>query len=248
MRSSYNTPTFRAIGRFGEVKRASVLAVSAAITVSLLLAGCSDSATPERAAAALVSAQPVPGDEAAPVEDSKSEEIVASEQPDTTQESSSSEEPSSNETNSPEKSMGSKLCMINNSSQTVTLTTVSSPKQILGEIAQGDEQCEDNFNAFSSNDVARGLTVNGVELMSATMNNPFVGLTRVVMYQPGNKVCGVNDIAGVGKLGGAKDDGVLRYQLMRVTPLSLKPQQVEYQLVLSDSENPTPGGRPVACS
>lgn len=228
--------------------RRSVLAVSAALTVSLLLAGCSDSAAPERAAAALVSAQPVPGDEAAPVEDSKSEEIVASEQPVTTQESSSSEESSSNEADSTEKSMGSKLCMINNSSQTVTLTTVSSPKKILGEIAQGDEQCEDNFNALSSIDVARGLAVNGVELMSVTVNNPYVGMARVVMYQPGNKVCVVNDIAGVGKLGGAKDDGVLRYQLMRVTPYSLKPQQVEYQLVLSDSENPTSGGRPVACS
>jgi hypothetical protein len=228
--------------------RASVLAVSAVTTLGLLFAGCADSTTTERGAAALVSAQPVPGDEAESAGESKEEEIVASEQPDPAQESSSSEEPSSNETDSTEKSMGSKLCMINNSSQTVTLTTVSSPKKILGEIAQGDEQCEDNFNALSSNDVARGLSVNGVDLMSATMNNPFVGIARVVMYQPGNKVCVVNDIAGVGKLGGAKDDGVLRYQLMRVTPLSLKPQQVEYQLVLSDSENPTPGGRPVACS
>jgi hypothetical protein len=248
MRSIHNTASFLSIKQFGEVMRASVLLVGAATTVSLLLAGCSDSATPERAAAALVSAQPVPGDEAAPAEDSKSEEIVASEQPDNTQESSSSEESSPNETDSTEKSMGSKLCMINNSSQIVTLTTVSSPKTILGEIAQGDEQCEDNFNALSSNDVARGLSVNGVELMVATMNNPFVGPARVVMYQSDNRVCGVNDIAGVGKLGGAKDDGVLRYQLMRVTPYSLTPQQVEYQLVLSDSDNPTPNGRPVACS
>lgn len=246
--------------------RGSVLVLSAVTTVNVLLVGCSDTTTPDRAAAAVESTQPAQGGEAEPAEDSEVEEVVAPEQADTTEESrpsdvpvsigkpSSSDEPSWSEDtsadapDSAEASLGSKLCMINNSSQTVTITTVQSPKKILGELAQGAELCEDNFNAFGSKDLARGISVNGVELMSATMNNPYVGMARVVMYQPGNRVCMVNDIAGPGKLGGAKDDGVLRYQLMRVTPYSLKPQQVEYQLVLSDSENPTPGGRPVACA
>lgn len=234
--------------------RGSVLAMSAVMTLGLLLAGCADSTTPDRAAAALESTQPSPSGDSGQVEDSEAEEVVVSAQPDSTQESVSTEEPStseessSNQQDSTAKSIGSKLCMINNSSQTVTVTTVSSPKKILGELAQGEELCEDNFNAFSSIDLARGISVKGVELMSATINNPFIGLARVEMYQPGNKVCAVNDIAGVGKLGGAKDDGVLRYQLMRVTPYSLKPQQVEYKLVLSDSESPNSSGRPVPCS
>lgn len=240
--------------------RGSVLALSAVTTLGLLLAGCTDSTAPDRAAAVYESTQPSPSGDSEQVEDSEAEEVVVSAQPDSTQESVSTEEPttseepntseesSSNEQDSKAKSMGSKLCMINNSSQKVTVTTVSSPKKILGELAQGEELCEDNFNAFSSIDLARGISVNGVELMSATINNPFIGLARVVMYQPGNQVCVVNDIAGVGKLGGAKDDGVLRYQLMRVTPYSLKPQQVEYKLVLSDSYNSNSSGRPVPCS
>lgn len=239
--------------------RGSVLVVSVVTTVTVLLAGCSDTATPDRAAAAMESTQPAPGGEVGPADDPDEVDVVAPEVPDTTEESSPRDEPTSSDglsaaedqtadvQDSPEKSLGSKLCMMNDSSQTVNVTTASASREAVGELAPGDELCEDNFNAFSSKDLARGISVNGVELMSVTMNNPFVGLARVVMYQPGNRVCGVNDIAGPGKLGGAKDDGVLRYQLMRVTPYSLKPQQIEYQLVLSDSEAPTSGGRSVAC-
>ena len=222
--------------------------LSAVLALGLLLAGCSNSTTPDRAAAALESTQPAPnGDVESTGEDASAEEPSATEQPEISDEPMASEEPVASESGSTEKFMGSKLCIVNNSTESVVITTVDVSRKILGEIAQGAEQCQDNFNAFGSKDLARGISVKGVYLMSVTMNNPFIGRAEVTLYQSGNEVCPVNNLAGPGKLGGAKDDGVLRYQLMRVTPYSLKPQEVEFKLVLSDSENPTSSGRPVAC-
>ena len=222
--------------------------LSAVLALGLLLAGCSNSTTPDRAAAAFESTQPAPnGDVESTGEDASAEEPSATEQPEISDEPMASEEPVASESGSTEKFMGSKLCIVNNSAQSVVITTVDVSRKILGEIAQGKEQCQDNFNAFGSKDLARGISVNDVYLMSVTMNNPFIGRAEVMLYQSGNEVCPVNDLAGPGKLGGAKDDGVLRYQLMRVTPYSLKPQEVEFKLVLSDSENPTSSGRPLAC-
>lgn len=232
----------------GDVMRGSLFRLSALVAIGLLLAGCSNSTTPDRAAAAFESTQPAPnGDLESTSEDSSAEELSVSEQPEISDDSMASEEPVASESGSTEKFMGSKLCIVNNSTESVVITTVDVSRKILGEIAQGDEQCQDNFNAFGSKDLARGISVKGVYLMSVTMNNPFIGRAEVILYQSGNQVCPVNDLAGPGKLGGAKDDGVLRYQLMRVTPYSLKPQEIEFKLVLSDSENPTSSGRPVAC-
>ena len=222
------------------MRRTPITLVAAATALAFLITGCGDSTATDRSAAAVETSEstestnlPAEEEEVISVEEPESIDDPAPTEPDPTQES--------------DASAGSKLCIQNDASNPVTIVAGLGQRKPL-DIAPGAQQCSENFNPFASKDVKGTLAVNGVDVMLIATNNPFIGLASVEMFQPSGTLCLKENLGRQGMKSTAKDDGVLRYQFERLTPFSLKPQQIEFRLVLADSSNPSSSGRPGRCA
>ena len=155
----------------------------------------------------------------------------------------SNAQPRESEQAASEQSVDVKLCVRNDSSRTVTIASgfgESNPR----DIAPGGEQCSQNSNLFGTG-VMGQIGLDGAAAMAISVSNPLVGLSSVTMSQPGYGQCLKEDLGRKG-MKSTTDDGLLRYELERMTPLSPAVQQIEFQLLLSDSSNPS--SEPRKCS
>ena len=231
------------------MRRTPITLITAAAALTFILTGCGDSTATDRSAAAVAVAESVEPIE--PVESTdlpaEEEEVISVEEPETIDDPAPAEPEPTEEPAGSEESAGSKLCIQNDASNPVTNVAGLGQRKPL-DIAPGSQQCSENFNPFASKDVKGTLAVNGVDVMRIATNNPFIGLASVEMFQPSGTLCLMQNLGRQGMTSTAKDDGVLRYQFERLTPFSLKPQQIEFRLVLQDSSSPSSSGRPRACS
>ena len=234
------------------MRRTPITLIAAAAALTFILTGCGDSTATDRSAAAVAVAESVePTDSAEPVEPTdlpaEEEEVISVEEPETIDDPAPAEPEPTEESAGSDESAGSKLCIQNDASNPVTIVAGLGQRKPL-DIAPGSRQCSENFNPFASKDVKGTLAVNGVDVMRIATNNPFIGLASVEMFQPSGSLCLMQNLGRQGMMSTAKDDGVLRYQFERLTPFSLKPQQIEFRLVLQDSSSPSSSGRPRTCS
>lgn len=205
-------------------------------TLGLLLVGCGSSTESSRSAAAVDTSQ---ANEEVEVESSDVEmgEDSATSEPDASEESSAAEES--------DDMAGSKLCVRNDSSQTVVVSSGLGATTPQG-ISPGDERCSENSNPFAR-DVAGILAVDGKDVMAVSVNNPIVGLGNVKLGKISRGLCLDNNLGRQGMKSVTADDGLLQYQFERLTPFSLGIQQIEFRLVLTDSGAPSSGGSTVSC-
>ena len=238
------------------MRRTPAALMAAAAALAFILTGCGDSTATDRSAAAVAVAESVE-----PVEPTEStelptaeetelqaeEDVISVEEPETIDDPAPAEPEPTEESAVSDESAGSKLCIQNDASNPVTIVAGLGQRKPL-DIAPGSQQCSENFNPFASKDVKGTLAVNGVDVMMIAANNPFIGLASVEMFQPSGTLCLMQSLGRQGMMSTAKDDGVLRYQFERLTPFSLKPQQIEFRLVLQDSSSPSSSGRPRTCS
>ncbi len=138
-------------------------------------------------------------------------------------------------------SAGSKLCVKNTSGKTVSLGAAT--------ISPGQEQCKEG-NSLTSSDIAFDIQVDGMKTVYVEINNPYVGMGSTKLTQPDPfGQCLYESPAGQVK-GSVKEDGVLRYQFERLTPLitdSSQPNFIEWTLTLSDPDIPSADGKPRKC-
>lgn len=180
-----------------------------------------------------------------PVSVSESAEVTTPAEVGASPGATESAEPDEAEQAAADELTGVRLCLKNSSSRTVTIASgfgEPNPR----DLAPGEEQCNQNSNPFGK-DVMGQLAVGGVTTMAIAVNNPLIGLSTVIMSQPESGPC-VDDKLGRQGMKSTTDDGLLNYQVERVTPFSVGVQQIEFQLVLSDSNNPSSGSRARKCS
>ena len=228
------------------MRRTPITLMAAATALAFLITGCGDSTATDRSAAAVETTESTESTEPTESTDlpAEEEEVISVEEPETIDDPAPTEPDPTQESDA---SAGSKLCIQNDASNPVTIVAGLGQRKPL-DIAPGAQQCSENFNPFASKDVKGTLAVNGVDVMWIATNNPFIGLASVEMFQPSGMLCLMENLGRQGMKSTAKDDGVLRYQFERLTPFSLKPQQIEFRLVLTDSSNPSSSGRPGRCA
>ena len=223
------------------MRRTPITLIVASTALTFLLTGCGDSTATDRSAAAVETTE---SNESTDLAAAEEEDVISVEEPESIDDPTPAEPDPTEESDA---SAGSKLCIQNDASNPVTIVAGLGQRQPL-DIEPGSQQCSENFNPFASKDVKGTLAVNGVDVMLIATNNPFVGLASVEMFQPSGTQCLMTNLSREGMKSGVRDDGVLRYQFERLTPFSLKPQQIEFRLVLADSSNPSSSGRPGRCA
>ena len=139
--------------------------------------------------------------------------------------------------------LGTRVCVVNQSSQTPTVTFTLRDTGTDGPLARGAQACGEGTMGGGKNDV-EGRIAFSAPLANMTLwgNNPWIGAPGAGVEQEGGKSCagyeGMSENSAV-----AWDDGVLRYVVKRLNDGQWK----EFTITIMNSQQPSADGKPATC-
>ena len=139
--------------------------------------------------------------------------------------------------------LGTRVCVLNQSSQTPTVTFTQRDTGTDGPVAPGSQACGEGTMGGGKYDV-QGRIDFSAPLKSMTLwgNNPWIGAPGAGVRQDGGNSCAGYEGMDVNEAR-TWDDGVLRYTVTRLSDGQWK----EFTITITNTKQPSADGQPATC-